>query len=263
VTLAVVTALSAPILAPADPNEQDVPNRLKPPAWQAGGTLRHALGTDHLGRDLLSRIIYGSRLTLAVGVAAVGVSTALGVTLGLVSGFWRGTVDSVVSGVVDASLALPTLLIAVTVAGLLGASLLNLVFVLAITQWMTYAKVVRGEVLTLREREFVQAARVLGSSAGRILRVHILRNVTSSILVISTLNLAQVILIEASLNFLGLGVPPSVPSWGAMLNDGRSYLAVAWWLATLPGVAIAVTVLGANLLGDWARDLLDPRLRAQ
>lgn len=225
--------------------------------------MHHILGTDHLGRDLLSRIIYGSRLTLTVSTAAVTLSPSLGVTLGLIAGFWRGKVDSLVSGVVDASLALPSLLIAVTVAGLLDPSLNNLILVLAITQWMTYTKVVRGEILTLREREFVQAARALGSSVGRILRVHILRNVMSSILVISTLNLAQVILIEASLNFLGLGVPPSVPSWGAMLNDGRSYIAVAWWLATLPGLTIAITVLGTNLLGDWGRDFLDPRLRGE
>jgi len=263
VGLLVLSGLGASVLAPADPNAQDLLQRLRPPAWQAGGSGLHVLGTDDLGRDVLSRIVYGSRVTLTVGVAAVAVSTGIGVALGLLAGFWGGRVDAVISGLVDTWLAVPSLLIAVTVAGLLGASVLNLILVLSITRWVVYTRVTRGEVLTLRGLEFVQAARSLGASNTRILARHILPNVLSSVLVISTLNWAQVILTEAALDFLGLGVPPGIATWGAMLNDGRPYLAVAWWLAVLPGVAIVCAVLGINLLGDWLRDYLDPRLRTE
>lgn len=263
VALLILSGVGASALAPADPNAQDIVQRLRPPAWQAGGTRLHVLGTDDLGRDVLSRIVYGSRVTLIVGVAAVAVSTGIGVVLGLIAGFGGGRVDAVISGLVDTWLAVPSLLIAVTIAGLLGASVLNLILVLGITRWVVYTRVTRGEVLTLRGLEFVQAARSLGAGSARVLFRHILPNVLSSVLVISTLNWAQVILTEAALDYLGLGVPPNIPTWGAMLSDGRPYLAVAWWLAVLPGVAIVCAVLGINLLGDWLRDYLDPRLRTE
>lgn len=263
-TAIVVSALFAPWVALGkDPNQQVMPERLKPPAWQAGGSWNHILGTDHLGRDVWSRIVYGSRVSLIVGMGAVTFSAFIGVSLGLLAGFVGHRTDNLISALIDVQLAIPRLLLALVVAALLRRSLFNLILVLGISSWVQYARVVRGEVLSIRERDFVEAARVIGCRNGRIMLRHILPNTISSMTVIATLQFASVVLLEASLSFLGLGVPANIPSWGTMLADGRPYLATAWWLAALPGLAIMTTVLSVNLLGDWLRDYMDPRLEVR
>lgn len=260
VALVVLTALLAPVLAPMEPNEQDITQRLLPMLARSERGL-HLLGTDALGRDLLSRLIYGSRISLLVGIAAVGVSGTLGVVLGLLSGFDDRRTGRVLMALGDVQLAVPFLVLALAVVAILGPSLLNLIVVLGVTNWVQYARVVRAEVLVLREREFVQAAEALGASTLRIVLRHLLPNVTASIIVMSSLQVARLILFEASLSFLGLGVPPEIPTWGGMIADGRNYMTRAWWVAAIPGLAIFITVVGINLLGDRLRDLLDPKLR--
>jgi peptide/nickel transport system permease protein len=250
----------APLVAPHPPAEQDILNRLTPPAFLAGGSAEHWLGTDHLGRDVLSRLIYGARIALVVGVTTVAVSAAIGLTLGLVAGYFRGTWEALFMRLLDVQLSLPFMLVALAIIGILGPSLRNIVLVLALTGWVVYARVVRAEILSLRTRDFVTACRALGGSDPRIIGRHLLPNVLSSVIVISTLEVARMMLLESALSFLGLGVRPPTPSWGAMLADGRIYLASAWWLATFPGVAISATVLALNALGDWLRDLADPEL---
>lgn len=235
--------------------------RLKPPAFTEGGSPAHLLGTDTLGRDLLSRIIYGSRISVAVGLAAVVVAGTVGVTLGLVSGYAGKWVDTLLMRFTDGFLAIPGLLLTMMVIGIVGPGVGTLILVLGVTRWVGYARVVRGETLSLRERDYVHAARALGQRSWRILFKHILPNVSGSVIVLATLNVASVILAESGLSYLGIGVPPDVPTWGAMLSEGRNYIANAWWLATFPGFAISITVLGIIFLGDWLRDVLDPRLR--
>jgi peptide/nickel transport system permease protein len=260
----VFSALFAPWVAlHKDPNSQLMPERLQPPVWEAKGSWDHILGTDHLGRDVWSRIVYGSRVSLVVGLAAVTFSAFVGIGLGLLAGFIGKIVDNIVTAIMDTQLAMPRLLLAIVVAALLRPSLLNVVLVLGISSWVQYARVIRGETLSIRERDFVDAARVTGCSNGRILVHHVLPNTLSSMTVIATLQFAAVVLLEASLSFLGLGVPANIPSWGTMLADGRAYLGTAWWLAVLPGMAIMMTVLGVNLLGDWLRDYMDPRLQVR
>ena len=257
-------ALFAPWVAGGiDPNNLVMAERLQPPAWTPEGSMDHFLGTDHLGRDVWSRIVYGSRVSLIVGLASVTLAAVLGIGLGLLAGFVGRIVDNVITAVVDIQLAIPRLLLAMVVAALLQPSLLNVVLVLAISSWVQYARVVRGEVLSIRERDFIDAARTIGSGNGRIMLRHVLPNTMSSMTVIATLQFASVVLLEASLSFLGLGVPTTIPSWGAMLADGRPYLQVASWLAVLPGLAIMLTVLGINVLGDWLRDYMDPRLQVR
>jgi peptide/nickel transport system permease protein len=260
VALVVVSALLAPLLAPHDPAEQDISQRLLP-VMSRTETGLHVLGTDALGRDLLSRLIYGSRVSLLVGVAAVAVSGTVGVTLGLVAGFDDRRSGRVLMALADIQLAVPFLVLALAVVAILGPSLFNLIVVLGVTNWVQYARVVRAEVLVLREAEFVQAAEALGAPMWRILFRHLLPNVTSSIIVMSSLQVARLILFEASLSFLGLGVPAAIPTWGGMIADGRNYMTKAWWVAAIPGLAIFITVVGINLLGDRLRDLLDPKLR--
>ncbi|HYB69284.1 MAG TPA: ABC transporter permease [Candidatus Bathyarchaeia archaeon] len=262
VVLDLVVALFAPALAPHDPLDQDVTRRLLPPAWLAGGGRGHLLGTDQLGRDILSRIIHGSRVSLVIGFLSVGVSLPVGVALGLFAGYWSGRFDDVTLRIADVQLAFPFILLAITIAGVLGPSPRNVVLILAVGGWVVYARLARSQVLSLREKEFIEAARSLGGGTGRILLRHVLPNVVSPIIVVATFAVAQMILLESSLSFLGLGVQPPTPSWGAMLNDGRAYITVAWWLTTFPGVAIMLTVLGINFVGDWLRDLLDPRLQS-
>ncbi len=259
----IVAALAAPLLATTDPIDQDLSVALKPPFWLADGSLRHPLGTDHLGRDVYSRLIYGARISLTISVLAALLGAAVGVGAGLGAGYLRGRVDAVVMRIVDLNLAFPLILLALAVVALLGANLKNLVIVMTITTWMIYARVVRGLSLALREQEFVQAARALGARDGRIIARHILPNVLAPVMVIWTLEVARVILMESALSFLGLGVPPPTPTWGRMLAEGRDYLTVAGWISIFPGIAIMVTVLGINFLGDGLRDLLDPRLRGQ
>jgi peptide/nickel transport system permease protein len=263
VGLVVLASVAAPLLATTDPIEQDLSAALKPPFWLADGSLAHPLGTDHLGRDVYSRLVYGAQVSLTISVLAALLGAVVGVAAGLAAGYLGGRVDMVIMRVVDLNLAFPLILLALAVVALLGASLRNLVIVMAITTWMIYARVVRGVSLTLREQEFIQAVRALGARDARIVVRHILPNVAAPILVIWTLEVARVILMESALSFLGLGVPPPTPTWGRMLAEGRDYLTMAGWIAVFPGLAIMVTVLGINFLGDGLRDLLDPRLRQQ
>jgi peptide/nickel transport system permease protein len=263
VGLVVVAALMAPLLATTDPIEQDLTVALRPPFWMADGSLEHPLGTDHLGRDVYSRLVYGAKISLTISVLAALLGAAVGVAAGLVAGYVGGRVGAIIMRIVDLNLAFPLILLALAVVALLGANLRNLVIVMTITTWMIYARVVRGLTLTLREQEFVQAVRALGARDARIIARHVLPNVLAPVMVIWTLEVARVILMESALSFLGLGVPPPTPTWGRMLAEGRDYLTMAGWISIFPGLAIMVTVLGINFLGDGLRDLLDPRLRGQ
>ena len=256
----VVVALGAEMLAPAAPDAQDLLTRLDAPAW-AGGEHGALLGTDHLGRDLLSRVIHGARISLVVGAFGVALSGGIGVTLGLLAGYLGGWWDRAIMRFADVQQAIPSLVLAIAVVALLRPSLANLIAVLAITTWFTFARVVRSEVLSVRETLLVEAARVVGATRTRILLRHILPNVSASIIVLGSLMAANLILFEASLSFLGLGVPPPAPSWGGMVFQGLEYVSTAWWVPVFPGVAVMLTVLGINLVGDWLRDALDPRQR--
>jgi peptide/nickel transport system permease protein len=261
VMVVVVAAVFAPLVSPFDPLAQDIGQRLREPGWQDAQGRVHLLGTDHLGRDILARIIYGARIALMVGLAAVLISGILGMAIGLTSGYFGGKVDDAFMRLADVQLAFPFILLAIAVIGVLGPSLRNIIVVIGVSSWVVYARVVRGEVLSVREREFVQAAIALGSRDGRIIVRHVLPNAFTPWLVVATLDMARVIVIESALSFLGLGVQPPTPTWGGMLADGRVYLSTAWWLATFPGLAILLTVLGINLFGDGLRDTLDPRLK--
>ncbi|HXJ78533.1 MAG TPA: ABC transporter permease [Candidatus Methylomirabilis sp.] len=261
VAIVFLTALLAPAVSPFDPFDQDISQRLKEPGWQDAHGRVHPLGTDHLGRDILARIIYGSRIALLVGLSAVLISGLLGMTIGLCAGYFGGRLDDFFMRLADIQLAFPFILLAIAVIGVLGPSLGNIIVVIGVSSWVVYARVVRAEVLSIREREFVQAAVALGSLDGRILLRHVLPNAFTPWLVVATLDMARVIVIESALSFLGLGVQPPTPTWGGMLADGRVYLSTAWWLATFPGLAILITVLGINLFGDGLRDTLDPRLK--
>jgi peptide/nickel transport system permease protein len=262
VILVIVTAIFAPYLAPADPNQQNIMETLQPPSWLDPDS-DALLGTDYLGRDILSRIIYGARVSLIIGVSAVAIAGVLGATLGILAGFRGGWADAVIMRVADFQLAVPFIVLAIAVLGILGPSLRNIIIVLGVTGWVVYARVVRSEVLAVREMDYVTSARALGSSDGRIMVRHVLPNVAAPMIVISSLEVARMIISEAALSFLGLGVPPTTPSWGGMVADGRNYLQANWWIATFPGLAIVITVLGINLFGDWLRDALDPRMRGR
>lgn len=260
VVMVLLAALFAPWISPFDPLEQDINQRLKEPGWQTAAGRIHVLGTDHLGRDILARVIFGSRIALVVGLSAVLISGVLGMAIGLVAGYFGGKVDDFFMRLADIQLAFPFILLAIAVIAVRGPTLFNIILVIGVSSWVVYARVVRGEVLSIREREFVQAAIALGSRDGRVVVRHVLPNAFTPWLVVATLDMARVIVIESALSFLGLGVQPPTPTWGGMLADGRVYLSTAWWLATFPGLAIFVTVLGINLLGDGLRDTLDPRL---
>lgn len=257
-----LTALLAPQLAPQDPAQQSLRERLSPPFWYEQGRLERPLGTDHLGRDLLSRIVFGARVSLTIGLAAVTLASLVGTTLGVLAGYFGGLVDGVIMRLVDIQMAVPFLVLAVAVVAALGTGLLKLVAVLAITTWVVYARIARAQALGLRQAEFVLAARVVGASQGRILARHVLPNVASPLIVVTTQQVAAMILFESALSFLGLGPQPPVVTWGGMVADGRGFLTVAWWVPTLPGVAILLAALGINLLGDALRDVLDPRSTA-
>ena len=261
VAVVVITALAASWVSPFDPLEQSIGERLKAPGWRDQVGRTHVLGTDHLGRDILARIIYGARPALLVGAAAVMISGVLGMIAGLLAGYFGGRIDDVLMRLADIQLAFPFILLAIAVIGVLGPSLATIIAVIGVSSWVVYARIVRGAALSLREREFVQAAQALGGGDGRILVRHILPNVFTPWLVVATLDMARVIVIESALSFLGLGVQPPAATWGGMLADGRVYISTAWWLATFPGLAILVTVLGINLFGDGLRDTLDPRLK--
>ncbi len=263
--LFVLLALTAPWLGLDSPIRGSLRARMLAPTWTGlFSPGAHPLGTDQVGRDILSRIIYGSRLTLMVGAMAVVLGAVVGVSLGIIAGYFRGMTDRIIMRLVDIQLALPLMLLALLVVAALGPSTRNLVCVLALTSWIRYARIVRGQVLALREREFVQSARAIGAGTMRIMFRHILPNVLTPALVVATLELARIIIMDAALSFLGLGVQPPTPSWGRMLAEGRTYLSTAWWIVTFPGLAIVLTVLSVNLVGDWLRDYFDPRqLRAK
>jgi peptide/nickel transport system permease protein len=257
-----LVAIFANLLAPHNPEIGSLTARFKPPVWQTGGSTKYLLGTDQLGRDVLSRLIFGARVSMVVGFTAVIFAGTVGTTLGIVSGYLGGWVDQVIMRITDTWLALPGLMFAIFLAAIVGPSMWNIVIILGLVYWTRYARVIRGEVLSLKEREFVRLAIVAGCSKWTIMYRHILPNVINSAIVIGTLMLGVVIITEASLSFLGVGVPPPQAAWGLMLSDGKQSLMVGrWWLSVLPGCCIMLMVLSANILGDWLRVKLDPQLR--
>ena len=257
-----LVAIFANVLAPHNPEIGSLTARFKPPFWQTGGSTKYLLGTDQLGRDVLSRLIFGARVSMVVGFTAVIFAGAVGTTLGIISGYLGGWVDQVIMRLTDTWLALPALMFAIFLAAIVGPSMWNIVIILGLVYWTRYARVIRGEVLSLKEREFVRLAIVAGCSKRTIMYRHILPNVINSAIVIGTLMLGVVIITEASLSFLGIGVPPPQAAWGLMLSDGKQSLMVGrWWLSVLPGCCIMLMVLSANVLGDWLRVKLDPQLR--
>ena len=255
------TSLFFPLFYPRDPLAQDLLARLTPPFWQEGGSLLYPLGTDNLGRDVLVRILYGSRVSLLVGFSAVLVACTTGIVLGLISGYFGGRTDNLIMRLADVFMAYPFMLLTISVIAVLGNSIFNLILVLGLSDWVTYARTIRGSVLSIKKKEFVMAAHSVGTSHWVILLRHIFPNVLSPILVLGTVRVANIIIWESGLSFLGMGAPPPMPTWGRMLAEGRVYIADAWWLVTLPGLAIMLTILSINLLGDGLRDALDPRLR--
>ncbi|MBI4340594.1 MAG: ABC transporter permease [Chloroflexi bacterium] len=257
----VLAAVFSDFLAPHNPDDISLRNKGLPPFWATGGNANYLLGTDMLGRDVLSRLIFGARITLIVVAVGLLLAGIIGTTLGLISGYFGGWVDAVIMRAVDSTLSLPVLLVALLLTAVLGASLNNLLYVFAIVLWARYARVVRGEVLSIKEREFVAYAHVAGTPAYKVLLNHIFPNVFNTLMVLITFQAGAIILFETALSFLGAGVPPPTPSWGSMVSEGRSYIVSAWWLAFFPGLAIGLVVLCFNLLGDWLRDFLDPKLR--
>ncbi len=251
----IVLAIFAPFVSPADPLAIDYSHPAAPP-----GTPGHLLGTDVVGRDIVARLIFGTRISLQVGVVAVGIAATIGTTVGLIAGYRGGIVDNVLMRTVDVFLAFPVIVLAIAIIAVLGPSLVNVIIALGLVAWTTYARVVRGQVLVLREQDFVQAARAMGTSDARIIIRHILPNTLAPVIVLATVGMAAAIIAEAALSFLGLGVQPPTPSWGTMLNEGRGFLRTAPHISTLPGLAIMLTVLGFNFLGDGLRDAFDPRL---
>ena len=263
VALLIAAAAAAPLIAPADPIRQSLRGRLSAPTLEGADGKAHVLGTDHLGRDVFSRVIYGARVSLLVGFAAVVVGGLVGATLGLLAGFRGGWTDSVIMTLADAQLAFPFILLAIGIIAVLGPSFSTLIIVIGLSGWVTYARVLRSQVLVLRSREFVDAIHALGGSVARVIVRHVLPNVLSSLVVIATLELARAIVLEATLSFLGLGVQPPTPSWGGMVHEGREYLDSAWWISTAPGIVLMLTSVVVSRTGDWLRDLLDPTLRGE
>jgi peptide/nickel transport system permease protein len=259
--LLVIPALFADWIAPYDPLEGSLVARLRPPAWEEGGSREYLLGTDKQGRDLLSRIIHGARISLQVSLVAVVLSGAIGTVLGLVSGYYGGWVDTVIMRLVDISLSLPLVLIGLVLVIVMGPGLMTVVVVVSLLLWSRYARQIRGEALAIRHQDYIARAKVAGSSDARIIALHVFPNVVNTLIVLATLNVGQVILLEATLSFLGAGIPRPLPSWGVMVADGRDHIVAAWWIAMVPGLAIMLVVLAMNMVGDWLRDRLDPRLR--
>ena len=260
VVLLVIPALSADWLAPHDPIRGSIPDRLRPPVF-FGGTWEFALGTDRLGRDILSRIMHGAKVSLSISIAGILAGGVLGTALGLIAGYFRGLADAIIMRLVDITMALPSILLALVLAVTVGPSFQTIIVVVTFVLWALYARQVRGEVLSIRERDFVARARVAGASDLRIIVRHILPNAANTIIVLATLQVGSVILLEAGLSFLGVGIPRPTPAWGLMVADDRQLIVSAWWIAFFPGLAITLTVFALNLLGDWMRDRLDPRLK--
>jgi peptide/nickel transport system permease protein len=251
--LVTLSAVFAEFIAPYEPNQQDLANLLEPPSWQ------HIMGTDNLGRDVFSRMIYGGRISLLVGVVSVVVAMFIGVLLGIASAMIGGRLGDAIMRLTDLSLTLPGILIALAVAATVGPSLINVILIIALLYWAQFARMARGEALSIRERDYVQSAYAVGCSPMRILRLHIFPNLVNTMIVLATLEVAAAILLESTLSFLGVGVPPPTPTWGIMIADGRQYVELGWWTVTFPGLAIMFTVLAVNLLGDTLRDRLDPK----
>ncbi|MYC31384.1 MAG: ABC transporter permease [Chloroflexi bacterium] len=256
-----IPAAFAEQVAPHEPTKGNVLERLKPPVWVEGGSWNNPLGTDKLGRDMLSRIIYGARISLTIAAISIVCGGIVGTTLGLVAGYWGGLWDHIIMRLVDIKISIPSILLALILAAALGPSYFTVIIVVALTLWTRYARLVRGEVLSLRAQDFISRAQVAGASTPRIIVRHLLPNVVNTIIVLATLEVGVVIILEASLSFLGAGIPPPNPAWGLMVADGRALVINAWWVSFFPGVAILLTVLSMNLLGDWLRDKLDPKLR--
>ena len=256
----VLGGVLAPLVAPHDPRELALTERLQPPLFD-GGSSDHVLGTDNLGRDILSRLLYGARVSLLLLAIVIPLTATVGTALGVIAGWRAGLVDRLIMRTVDVQLALPAILFAVLLTGVFGASLRNVMILLTLFLWTSYARLVRGETLSLRERDFVTAATAMGASDFRILTRHIVPNVLNLVVILATLEVASVILVEAGLSFLGLGVGLGTPSWGAMVSEGRNFITIAWWLTVIPGLAILLVALSGNLVGDWVRDAIDPRLR--
>ena len=265
VILAAMVAMAAlaPALAPHDPEQVDVRNRLQPPAMMEGGTSAHILGTDNVGRDLASRVMYGARVSLFVGLSTVLIGGLLGMILGVVAGYFRGIVETVIMRLVDIQLAFPSILLAVALMAILGPSVRNVILVLSLATWAPFCRVARGQTLSVCGQDYVTAAHALGARNLHVILRYVVPNILSPLIVIASFALATNIINEASLSFLGVGVPPTTPTWGGMLGEGRNYLRLAWWVATLPGIALMLTVYSVNVIGDWLRDHFDPRLTDQ
>ena len=261
VLVLIIPGIFANQVAPHDPISGSIPDRLTPPVWQEGGSWEHILGTDKIGRDMLSRIIHGARISLTVAIVSILLGAFVGVSLGLVSGYFGGTVDHLIMRLVDVKLALPSILLALVLATVMDGGYTAVIIIISIVIWARYARMVRGETLRVRQLDFIARAKVAGASDMRIMIHHVFPNVVNSIIVLATLEIGQVILFEAALSFLGVGIPPPNPAWGLMVADGRVLVVTAWWVAFFPGLAILLTVLSMNLFGDWLRDKLDPKLR--
>jgi peptide/nickel transport system permease protein len=252
-TVVVLMALLAPIISPQDYIHQDLKNALKPPFWVKGGNWNNPLGTDHLGRDILSRIFYGARVSLFVGVGSVLIAGTIGISLGLIAGYYGGWVDSLLMRIADTQLSFPPIFLAIAMMAFVPPSLLSIILVLGVITWVQFGRVARGSTLSVKEKDFIEAARSLGTSNVNIMLRHVLPNILSPLVVIATVYMSRMILVEAGLSFLGLGVQPPTPAWGSMLSEGRTYFQIAWWYATFPGISIFITVLGINMLGDGLR----------
>ena len=261
VGIVLAMAIFGPLLAPTEPQAQQISQRLRPPFWDENGSSEHLLGTDALGRDLLTRLLYGARISLVISISAAAIAAVIGVTVGLLAGFYSGWLDEVVMRVVEIQLAFPYLLLAIAIMTMLEPSIRNVVLVLALSGWVMHARLVRGITLSLSQKEFVVSARALGCSDLRLIVRHILPNLVAVTTVVLTLQVAQFVIAESALSFLGLGIRPPRPSWGSIMNEGRQYLALAWWIETFPGVAILIATTGIGLVGDWVRDVLDPKLK--
>ncbi len=257
----IICGIFGPFFYPHDPTVMKLSAALKPPAWISGGDWSFFLGTDNMGRDLLSRLIEGARISLLVAVFGVGIAGIFGVTMGMIAGYFEGKIDNIIMRIVDTQMSIPAILLIILLAAVLGGGLATIIISVSLVFWTTYARVIRGETLSIKQRDFVALAKVTGCGHGRILRKHIFPNLVNTVMVLATLQLGRAIIIEASITFLGLGIQPPATAWGLIISDGRIYMSTAWWVPTFAGIAIMVTVLGANLFGDWLRDKLDPRLR--
>ena len=257
----VLCAILANLITTQDAYSVQLPNRLIPPFWLEGGSLNHLLGTDPLGRDILTRIIFGARVSVIIAITALTIGGGFGTLVGLTAGFYGGKIDTILMRFADITLAFPLILFAILLVMVLGPSMMNVIIAISLVLWARYARVIRGEVLGLMQRDFIARAKVSGASDWRIMMRHLLPNVMPTLIVLLTLQVGWVIIVEASLSFLGAGIPPPTPAWGSMLADGREYVSTAWWVTTAPGVAIMLVVLAFNLAGDWLRERLDPKQR--